>query len=175
VVINLFSRWVVGLSMKADMTAQLGTDPLMMAIWRRGRPDALLHHSDRGSQFSSEQFHRLMADIGVVCSMSRSGNVWDNAAMESLFSSLKTERIGKKVYRTRDESRADVFDCIERFYNTVRRHSTIGYVSLVEFERKLGLAELPVHKTGSMPVLLFRRLCCLAAIFSLPGRRNLPS
>ena len=139
-VIDLFSRRVVGWSMKADMTAQLVTDALMMAIWRRGKPDALLHHSDRGSQYSSDQFQRLMADNGVVCSMSRSGNVWDNAAMESFFSSLKTERIGKKVYRTRDDARADVFDYIERFYNTVRRHSTIGYTSPVEFERKVGLA-----------------------------------
>jgi putative transposase len=126
--------------MKAEMTAHLVTDALMMAIWRRGKPDALLHHSDHGSQYSSEQFQRLMVDNGVVCSMSRSGNVWDNAAMESFFSSLKTERIGKKVYRTRDAARADVFDYIERFYNTVRRHSTIGYLSPVEFERKVGLA-----------------------------------
>ncbi len=139
-VIDLFSRRVVGWSMKADMSAQLVTDALLMAIWRRGKPDALLHHSDRGSQYSSDQFQRLMADNGVVCSMSRSGNVWDNAAMESFFSSLKTERICKKVYRTRDDARADVFDYIERFYNTVRRHSTIGYVSPVEFERKVGLA-----------------------------------
>jgi putative transposase len=139
-VIDLFSRRVVGWSMKADMTAQLVTNALMMAIWRRGKPDALLHHSDRGSQYSSDQFQRLMADNGVVCSMSRSGNVWDNAAMESFFSSLKTVRIGKKVYRTRDDARADVFDYIERFYNTVRRHSTIGYLSPVEFERKVGLA-----------------------------------
>src|SRR5947209_10400241 len=70
-----------------------------------------------------------MADHGVVCSMSRSGNVWDNAAMESFFSSLKTERTGRKTYRTRDEARADVFDYIERFYNPKRRHSTIGYLS----------------------------------------------
>ena len=116
-VIDLFSRRVVGWSMKAEMTAQLVTDALMMAIWRRGKPDALLHHSDRGSQYTSEQFQRLMADNGVLCSMSRSGNVWDNAAMESFFSSLKTERIGKKIYRTRDDARADVFDYVERFYN----------------------------------------------------------
>jgi putative transposase len=81
-----------------------------------------------------------MADNGVVCSMSRSGNVWDNAAMESFFSSLKTERIRRKVYRTCDDARADVFDYIERFYNTLRRRSTIGYLSPVEFERKVGLA-----------------------------------
>jgi putative transposase len=139
-VVDLFSRRVVGWSMRAEMNAQLVTDALMMAIWRRGRPDALLHHSDRGSQYTSEQFQKLMADNGVDCSMSRSGNVWDNAAMESFFSSLKTERIGRKVYRTRDAARADVFDYIERFYNTIRRHSTIGYISPVEFERKVGLA-----------------------------------
>ncbi len=125
--------------MKAEMTAGLVADALMMAIWRRGKPDALLHHSDRGSQYTSEQFQRLMADNGVVCSMSRSGNVWDNAAMESFFSSLKTERIGRKVYRTRDDARADVFDYVERFYTPVRRHSTIGYVSPVEFEKKVGV------------------------------------
>jgi len=139
-VIDLFSPRIVGWSMKAEMTAQLVTDALMMAIWRRGKPDALLHHSDQGSQYTSEQFQRLMVDNGVVCSMSRSGNVWDNAAMESFFSSLKTERIGKNVYRTRDAARADVFDYIERFYNTVRRHSTIRYLSPVVFERKVGLA-----------------------------------
>jgi putative transposase len=139
-VIDLFSRRVVGWSMKAEMTAQLVTDALVMAIWRRGKPDALLHHSDQGSQYTSEQFQKLMADNGVQCSMSRSGNVWDNAAMESFFSSLKTERIGEKVYRTRDAARSDVFDYIERFYNPLRRHSTIGYLSPVEFERKAGLA-----------------------------------
>ena len=138
-VIDLFSRRVVGWLMKAEMTAQLVADALMMAIWRRGKPDALLHHSDRGSQYASEQFQGLMADNGVECSMSRSGNVWDNAAMESFFSSLKTERVGRKVYRSRDDARADVFDYIERFYNTVRRHSTIGYRSPVEFETKVGL------------------------------------
>ena len=122
------------------MTAQLVADPLLMAVWRRGKPDALLHDSDQGSQYTSDQFQRLMADGGIVCSMSRSGNVWDNAAMESFFSSLKTERTARKIYRTRSEARADVFDYIERFYNAIRRHSTIGYLSPVEFERKVGLA-----------------------------------
>jgi putative transposase len=114
--------------MSAAMTAQLVTDALVMAIWRRGKPDALLHHSDRGSQYTSEQFQKLMADHGVVCSMSRSGNVWDNAAMESFFSSLKTERTARRLYRTRDEAKADVFDYIERFYNAKRRHARIGYM-----------------------------------------------
>jgi putative transposase len=107
----------------------------MMAIWRRGKPDALLHHSDRGSQYTAEPFQKLMADNGVICSMGRSGNVWDNAVMESFFSSLKTERVARKIYRTRDHARADVFDYVERYYNPTRRHSTIGYVSPMEFER----------------------------------------
>jgi putative transposase len=139
-VIDLFSRRVVGWSMSATMTAELVTDALVMAIWRRGKPDALIHHSDRGSQYTSDQFQRLLADHGVTCSMSRSGNVWDNAAMESFFSSLKTERIARRIYRTRDEARADVFDYIERFYNIKRRHSTIGYLSPMEFEMNAGFA-----------------------------------
>ena len=94
-VLDLFSRRVVGWSMSASMTAQLVADALLMAVWRRGKPDALMHHSDRDSQYVSEQFQRLMADSGIICSMSRSGNVWDNAAMESFFSSLKTERIAE--------------------------------------------------------------------------------
>jgi len=139
-VLDLFSRRVVGWSMSTTLTAQFVADALVMAIWRRGRPEALLHHSDRGSQYASDQFQRLMADHGIVCSMSRAANVWDNAAMESFFSSLKTERTANKIYSARDEARADVFDYIERFYNTTCRHSTIGYLSLVEFERKVGLA-----------------------------------
>ena len=87
-----------------------------------------LRRSLESAQYTSEQFQRLMADHGVVCSMSRSGNVWDNAAMESFFSSLKTERTARKTYRTRDEAKADVFDYIECFYNPKRRHSTIGYL-----------------------------------------------
>jgi putative transposase len=140
VVLDLFSRRIVGWSMQSTMTAQLVTDALMMAIWRRGRPNALLHHSDRGSQYTSEPFQRLMADQGISCSMSRAGNVWDNAAMESFFSSLKTERVARKVYRTRDQARADVFDYIERFYNPKRRHSTLGYLSPMEFENQMRLA-----------------------------------
>jgi putative transposase len=139
-VIDLFSRRVVGWSMSASMTTQLVTDALMMAVWRRGRTDALLHHSDQGSQYTSDQFQRLLAEHGVVCSMSRSGNCWDNAAMESFFSSLKAERVARRIYRTRDQARADVFDYIERFYNPRRRHSTLGYLSPMEFERQAALA-----------------------------------
>ena len=101
---------------------------------------SMLRRPLESAQYTSEQFQLLMADSGIICSMSRSGNVWDNSAMESFFSSLKTERTARKTYRTRNEARADVFDYIERFYNATRRHSTIGYLSPVEFERKVGLA-----------------------------------
>ena len=117
------------------MTSRLVPDALMMAVWRRGRPVALLHHSGQGSQYTSEHFQELLKEQGITCSMSRAGEVWDNSAMESFFSSLKTERTARKVYRTREQARADVFDYIERFYNPTRRHSTLGYVSPIEFEK----------------------------------------
>ena len=135
VVLDLFSRRIVGWSMQSSMTSQLVADALMMAVWRRGRPREVLHHSDQGSQYTSEHFQKLLVEQGIVCSMSRAGEVWDNSAMESFFSSMKTERMGRKVYRTRDQARADVFDYIERFYNPTRRHSTLGYRSPVQFEQ----------------------------------------
>jgi len=144
VVLDLFSRKVVGWSMSSEMTAQLVLDALLMAIWRRGKPIELLHHSDQGSQYTSEDFQRLLDDQGVVCSMSRRGDCWDNAAMESFFSTLKTERLSRKSYTTRDEARADVFDYIERFYNPRRRHSTLGQVSPDQFEKaRATLGECP--------------------------------
>jgi putative transposase len=135
IVLDLYSRKVVGWSMSAQMTAQLVIDALVMAIWRRGRPVELLHHSDQGSQYTSEDFQRLLAAQGITCSMSRKGDCWDNAAIESFFSTLKTERTGRRRYASRDEARADVFDYIERFYNPRRRHSTLGQVSPDQFER----------------------------------------
>jgi len=140
VVIDLFSRRVVGWSAQPHMTARLVMDALMTAIWRRGNPRALLHHSDQGSQYSSEHFQDLLAEHGITCSMSRSGNCWDNAVIESFFSSLKTERTDHKQYLTRDQARADVFDYIERFYNPRRRHSTLGYISPIDFERQANMA-----------------------------------
>ncbi|GAB3552028.1 hypothetical protein GCM10027343_37030 [Noviherbaspirillum agri] len=94
------------------MTAQLVMDVLLMAIFRHGRPQAVLHLSDQGSQYTSEDFQRLLESHGIVCSMSRRGNCWDNAAMESFFSTRKTERLNRKRYRTRDEARADVLDYV---------------------------------------------------------------
>lgn len=140
VVLDLFSRRVVGWSMKNQMTADLVTDALMMALWRRGPAVNLLHHSDQGSQYTSDQFQRLLKEHGITCSMSRRGDCWDNAAMESFFSSLKTERTNRKKYRNQDEARADVFDYIERFYNPRRRHSTLGYVSPMKYEKQAALA-----------------------------------
>lgn len=134
-VLDLYSRRIVGWSMQESMTSQLVVDALMMAVWRRGRPVALLHHSDQGSQYTSEHFQRLLDEQGITCSMSRAGEVWDNSAMESFFSSLKTERTARKVYRTRGQARSDVFDYIECFYNPTRRHSTLGYLSPVQFEQ----------------------------------------
>ena len=135
-VLDLYSRKVVGWSMSQTMTAQLVTDALLMAIWRRGKVMDLLHHSDQGSQYTAEDFQRLLADQGVTCSMSRRGDCWDNAVMESFFSTLKRERVYRREqYATRDEARADVFDYIERFYNPRRRHSTLDLVSPDQFEK----------------------------------------
>ena len=137
VVLDLYSRRVVGWSMQSSMTSQLVADALMMAVWRRGKPMELMHHSDQGSQYTSEHFQQLLQEQGITCSMSRAGEVWDNSAMESFFSSLKTERTARKIYRTRSQARADIFDYIEVFYNPTRRHSTLGYVSPVKFEEAL--------------------------------------
>lgn len=137
VVLDLFSRRIVGWSMKPEMTAQLVMDALVMALWRRGKPGELLHHSDQGSQYAAEDFQRLLAHHGIACSMSRKGDCWDNAAMESFFASLKKERVYTKPrYSTRDEARADLFDYIEAFYNPQRRHSTLGQISPAEFEQR---------------------------------------
>jgi len=107
-------------------------------------PSELLHHSDQGSKYTSEDFQRLLAAEGIACSMSRKGECWDNAAIETFFSSLKTERTCRRIYPTRDNVRADVFDYIERFYNPRRRHSTLGYVSPNQFERaQVSLGKCP--------------------------------
>ena len=137
VVLDLYSRMVLGWSMRRHMSTELVSDAMTMALWRR-RPTALLQHSDQGSQYANELYQLLLADNGIQCSMSRTGNVWDNSAMESFFSSLKTERVSRKVYGTRDQAKADVFDYVERFYNPRRRHSTIGYMSPADYETAAG-------------------------------------
>ena len=134
-VMDLYSRRIVGWSMSDTMHAKMVADALIMALWRRGKPTELMHHSDQGSQYTSEDFQTLLKDQGITCSMSRRGDCWDNAAMESFFSSLKTERTARKIYRCRDDARTDVFDYIERFYNQQRKHSTLNFVSPVQFEQ----------------------------------------
>ena len=114
-------------------------------------PHEALRRPLESAQYTSEQFQRLMADHSVLCSMRRSGNVWDNATMKSFFSSLKTERTARKAYRMWDEAKADVFDYVERFYNPKRRHSTIGYLSPMEFERKAGLDRMSAAGIGGSP------------------------
>ena len=133
-VVDLFSRKVVGWSMKPTLSRELALDALLMAVWRR-KPDAQVFvHSDQGSQFGSDDFRRFCREHDLQPSMSRRGNCWDNAVAESFFSSLKKERIRKRIYKTRELARADVFDYIEVFYNRSRRHSHLGGISPEAFE-----------------------------------------
>jgi len=134
VVLDLFSRKVVGWSMKPTLAREIVLDALLMAIWRRKPPHQVLVHSDQGSQYGSDDWRRFCRHHNLEPSMSRKGNCWDNAVAESFFSSLKKERIKKRVYKTRDLARADVFDYIEVFYNRQRRHSHLGGVSPEAFE-----------------------------------------
>lgn len=138
IVMDLFSRRIVGWSMNKLINRHLVIDAMTMALGQRDKP--VLHHSDRGSQYSSDDFRDLLKKHGIECSMSRRGNCYDNAPVESFFSSLKRERVRRQTYKTRDEAKADVFDYIECFYNRKRRHTYLGYISPVEFEnRSVGL------------------------------------
>ena len=132
-VLDLFNREIVGWSIKPRMTADLVTDALTMAWFRRRPTPGLMHHSDRGSQYASHAFQSKLTEYGMTCSMSRKGNCWDNAPAESFFNSLKNERVHGTRYATRQEAIADLFDYIEVFYNRSRRHSTLGYHSPVQF------------------------------------------
>lgn len=135
VVIDLYSRTVVGWSMKPTMATELVLDALTMAVWRRRPKAEVIIHSDQGSQFASDDFNRWCKDNALLASMSRRGNCWDNAVAESFFSSLKKERIKRQIYRTRDDAKSDVFDYIEGFYNRVRRHSHLDLLSPLAFEQ----------------------------------------
>lgn len=135
VVIDLFSRQVVGWSMKPPMQASLVNDALMMAVWSRKPKKGLLWHTDRGSQYASESHRKLLAQHQIIQSMSRKGNCWDNAVAESFFHSLKTEQVHHQHYVTRDEARQAIFDYIEVFYNRQRLHSANDYLSPVDYEK----------------------------------------
>lgn len=135
VVMDLYSRKIIGWAMQGRMTDQLVIDALEMALMSRHPQGPLLHHSDQGSQYASETFrHRLMSNK-IQCSMSRKGNCHDNAVVESFFKTLKIEWTSERRFTTRDEARSSLFEFIEVFYNRVRLHSTLGYTSPAEYER----------------------------------------
>jgi putative transposase len=131
---DLYSRKIIGWSMGDKHNTELIEDSLKMAAAHRGDIKGVLLHSDQGAQYASTSYQRLLNDFGVVCSMSRKGNCWDNAPMESFFHTLKTELTGFEDYKTRTEAKASIFDYIELFYNRKRMHSALEYRSPVAFE-----------------------------------------
>lgn len=139
VVLDLFSRQVVGWATRPTQHTDLVLQALLAAVWRRKQSPGLLLHSDQGTQFTSEDWQSFLREHDIVCSMSRRGNCHDNAAMESFFQLLKRERIKRRIYSNHDEARADVFQYIEMFYNPKRRHSSNDGLSPVEFEKQYAL------------------------------------
>lgn len=136
VLIDLYSRAVVGWAMSERINAQLVTDALVMSIWRRRPGKGLLVHSDQGSQYASELYQETLNANGFICSMSRKGNCWDNAPSESFFHTLKTELVHHRRYQTRAEAKQEIFEYIEVFYNRQRLHSTIGYQTPSGYEEQ---------------------------------------
>ena len=137
VVIDLYSRKVVGWSMGSRMKAKLVCDAMMMAIWQRKPKAGLIHHSDRGSQYASRAFRKLLKVHGIKGSMSAKGDCWDNAVAESFFGSLKQERVHWRNYQTRYEAQQDILNYISMFYNSYRLHSTLDYMSPNDYEKQL--------------------------------------
>jgi transposase InsO family protein len=142
IVEDLFSRRIVGWAMDATMTSRLVVDALEMAIRSRLPGAGLITHSDRGSQYASEHYQLLLGKHGLVCSMSGVAQCWDNAPVESFFASLKRELVHDERYTTRAEAMASIFEYVEAFYNRVRLHSSLGYLSPAEFER----THHPIHR-----------------------------
>jgi putative transposase len=136
VVIDLYSRQVLGWAMGERNNAQLVQDALTMAVWRRGKVKSVIVHSDQGSTYASGDYQRLLKENDLLCSMSRKGECLDNAVAESFFGTLKTELVDHEDYRTKDEAKRSLFEYIEVFYNRRRRHSYLGYISPVEYEAK---------------------------------------
>ena len=134
VVMDLYSRRIVGWSMSRRNNRHLVLNALHMALGQREPGADLIHHSDRGAQYLSDDFQLLLQRNGITCSLSGKGSCYDNAVVESFFATLKRERVRRRKYRTRDEARADIFDYIERFYNRERRHGYVGNISPVEYE-----------------------------------------
>ncbi|EJG1669878.1 IS3 family transposase, partial [Vibrio parahaemolyticus] len=136
VVVDLFSRRVIGWSMKSRITKELVLDALLMAIWRRSPSQKVLVHSDQGSQYTSHDWNKFLKQHGLEASMSRRGNCHDNAVAESFFQLLKRERVKRKIYSTREDARMDIFEYIEMFYNVKRRHGSNNQLSPVEYEKQ---------------------------------------
>ncbi len=136
VVIDLYSRAVIGWSIQSTMSRQLVCDALTMALWRRGFPRGVLFHSDRGSQYCSDDYQKLLKQYDMICSMSRKGNCWDNAVAESFFHTIKTELIYNYSYSAREDARESIFNYIEVYYNRIRRHSAIGSLAPASFENQ---------------------------------------
>jgi transposase InsO family protein len=136
-VIDLCSRRIVGWSMAEHMRTELVSDALAMAIARRRPGAGLLHHSDRGVQYASEDYRHLLQSHGIECSMSGKGDCYDNAVVESFWGTLKTELVNHEHYETRDQARASIFEYVEVFYNRTRLHSSLGYLSPEQFEAGL--------------------------------------
>lgn len=137
VVIDLYSRRIVGWAMQSRQPTDLVLQALLMAVWRRKPTDKVLVHSDQGSQFTSLEWASFLKHHNLEHSMSRRGNCHDNAVAESFFNLLKRERIRRRIYKTRDDARQDVFDYIEMFYNPKRKHARNGMLSPIEFEKQL--------------------------------------
>lgn len=135
-VLDVYSRKLVGWSMDHRVTAELTLSALRQAINRRNVTPNLIHHSDRGSQYAAGEYQRLLKESGMICSMSRKGDCWDNAPMESFFATLKAELVNREQFKTRQEAKAKIFEYIEVFYNRQRRHSTLGNRSPVDFEQR---------------------------------------
>ena len=135
-ILDMHTRKIVGWSMRQTLHAEIAIDALTMAIQRQRPPPGLIHHSDRGIQYAAEAYRQILAGSGISPSMSRKGDCWDNAPMESFFHTLKTERVHHRAYTTRDQARRDLFQYIEGFYNPRRLHSALGYLSPEEMERR---------------------------------------
>jgi transposase InsO family protein len=136
-VMDLRTRRIVGWAMADHMRVELVLDALHMALGRVGPQDGLVHHSDRGVQYACGEYRKLLEARGITCSMSRTGNCYDNAVMESFWATLKIEAVYRQDYATREQARQDIFEYIEVFYNRTRRHSALGYLSPEAFEASL--------------------------------------
>lgn len=135
VIMDLYSRKIIGWSMSNRMKDDLVISALRMALFQRKVPTGLLLHSDRGSQYAANGLQKMLLQNGIQCSMSRKGDCWDNAAMESFFHTLKTECVHHERYQTRDVAKKSIFDYIEVFYNRQRKHSYLGYKSPEQYEK----------------------------------------